>query len=253
MGSISEECENRKTVEVCDTGKIIRLQNIHRLQATAFRHHVEGRVSKKSTKLIANGVLVQFFQEGTLDLIAQSIHRIVQVFLCCLFCQFHQHLRQRWFAWKINVIDFCQMIDDAIFIILVDSPKPRVAPAHHKMGVRDIEHIAQPLPGTGIVDQRNSLCTTVYPSRQLAVPNFQLRTGRRLRPLGMDQHTIRKVIAIEPCGGIQVACPVPWGTTDFSRMDFCQSANVIEFCHVYLQLIVIIPWDSHRRSHGICV
>lgn len=44
---------------------------------------------------------------------------------------------------------------------------------------------------------------------------------------------------------IQVARPVPWGTTDFSRMDFCQSANIIEFCHWFY------PSLSSKRNKAL--
>ena len=80
MRCISKKRKNRKSVEVCDPGKVIGHQLIPWIKAASFRQHIVCTVFQKPAEALTNSILPQVFQPCAPDFVLKTIHRILQVF-----------------------------------------------------------------------------------------------------------------------------------------------------------------------------
>ena len=187
MYCISNEREYGEPVEIQNCREIVRLQFLHRVKATALCHDIESRVFKQSAESVANSIVTQPFEEGVLDFIVEAIHSLFQIICSIFLCDLSQCRCKRSKTRQFKVIGVSQMLCYPFMVFIGDSPEPGSTTTRNKVGIRNIEDIAQPFPRAGIINKRNAFSTLVYPTPHFTVPSLQLCTSGRLRTLCMDQ------------------------------------------------------------------
>ena len=126
---------------------------------------------------------------------------------------YKHHLTKDYLSYlKKDVMDLCQREQLHQVDLLSPAEKKITDREYHarRRGQKKLERLNQHSPRPGIVNQGNHFRSPVHPPPHLLIPHFQLRTGRSVRALCMDQKCISERIAVEPGSSIQIPHPVPW-------------------------------------------
>ena len=170
---ISNECENRQTVIVCDVHEVLFFQKFHRVKPASSGKHIINTVCCQLAEITADRHLIQIFQISIFYCIFQSIQIFFQIVTDHFPCHCHQCVLQGCRILFFQTIDFCQMRKDLFSLVFLHLPKIWASAASYHVGIRNVKHITESRILFTFIQQGNSSRTTVYPPEHLFIPQFQ--------------------------------------------------------------------------------
>ncbi|MBQ6634997.1 MAG: hypothetical protein IJH81_01325 [Lachnospiraceae bacterium] len=171
-----------------------------------------------------------------MNLIGEPVHCIRQVVRHLRSCQCHEDGRERCIGVVLKTVGIHQVVRHFRPELGIHLPEIGCLSTAHHVGVGDVKDIAQAPAGPAVIDEGDPLRATVDPASHPVVPGLKFHTGSGVRPLGVDQHGVRKVVAVELCRCVQVAGPCADGPGDFGCMGLCQRPDVVVTCHLLLHI-----------------
>ena len=94
-------------------------------------------------------------------------------------------------------------------LVWPDGPQAQRPPAAvpGQVGIRYVKDVAEPGPASAGINQGNTVCAPVDPAAHLLIPEGQLRAGRRVRALAVNQELVGKTVLVDAGGGIEILPP----------------------------------------------
>ena len=181
-------------IEVPDMAEVQFVHVDRRVIAAASQQHIQDAAFHGALELQLRVLLVQFFQEAV-RLVQHQVPEVVGVVVL------HQHVRDGFQIFREglhllsgNVEGVRQGLHHGFLVPELHLPELDGA-ARVAVGVRQVEHIAEPVAGGAHVQQGDTLGALVDPAAQ-AVPDVDPGTGNGVRLLLKDQELLLEVVLV---------------------------------------------------------
>lgn len=174
--------------ELHDTGKVLILQIVGRVQAAAGEQDELDAGGEQASEAHLQIQIIKLLQEAVLRVIGEVCQVVPvglphhapgglhQLFAQVVFLQGAAPLFQRG--------------QHRVLVFLPQLPQVRLPRPPHRAGIRVVEQVLQMGPAIVLADNRNAGGSGLDPAVHGVVPQLHFRAGHRIRALGVDQQLV---------------------------------------------------------------
>ena len=193
--------DGRRGVEVEDGHEVLMVQDFLRGEAAAGQQGVGHADGGGSAKLDADGIVIIRRQERSVN----DVENVLPVVVPILGGQGRGDNLQLLHKAAVagDLIGLFQRSGHCRQVRFFQRPQPGRAALPPGAGVGDVKDIPQHRAISAVIQEGDALRTALDIPPHAVVPEVIRRTGRSVRPLGVDHELIQIWILIKPGGGLQ--------------------------------------------------
>ena len=193
--------DGRRGVEVEDGHEVLMVQDFLRGEAAAGQQGVGHADGGGSAKLDADGIVIIRRQERSVN----DVENVLPVVVPILGGQGRGDNLQLLHKAAVagDLIGLLQCSGHCRQVRLRQRPQPGRTALPPGAGVGDVKDIPQRRAVSAVVHKGNALRPAFDVPPHAVVPEIIRRTGRSVRPLGVDHELIQIWVLIKPGGGLQ--------------------------------------------------
>lgn len=204
--SAAQVVQDRRGGKLHDTGKVLVLQVVGRVQAAAGEEGKLDAGGKQDAETHFQIQLVQFLQKAAFCVIGKVCQTVPVGFPHHAAGGLHQLFAQ--VVLLDGAAPLFQRRQHRALVLLPQLPQVRFPRPPHRAGVRVVVQIFQIRAAIAFADDRNAGRPGLDPAVHGVVPQLHVRAGYRIRALCVDQQLVVIGIFIKTGGGGQVFFPV---------------------------------------------
>ena len=188
-GGVAQVVKDGGGGKLGDTGKVLILQIVGRVQAAAGEDSVLDAGGQEVLESHFQIEVVQFLQQTVFRIIGEVTQMVPVDLAYGAFGLLHE--RPANIRFLGGTILPLQCLRDNGVVVLPHLPQVRLPRSTHRAGIRHVKDILQPGPAAAVfADQGDTLGSGLYPAPHGIIPQLHAGAGDSIRALGVDQELI---------------------------------------------------------------